>query len=75
MTSTTPDSKVSPHDALAAAEATYRSTQDAVDAARVAASRRELDAAEAAAAEAIAAAVTGEGDQPQPTPRPAQTEQ
>jgi chromosome segregation ATPase len=61
MTSTTTDN-VSAQDALDVAEATYRSTQDAVDRARAAASRQELDAAEAAAAQAIAAAVTGEGD-------------
>ena len=34
MTTTTTDKEVSPRDALAAAEATYRSTQDAVDRAR-----------------------------------------
>src|SRR5258705_13727210 len=62
MASSTTDKEVSPRDALAAAEATYRSTQDAIDRARAAASRQELDAAEAAAAQAIAAAVTGEGD-------------
>jgi len=61
MTSTTTD-KVSPQDALAAAQATYRSTQDAVDAARAAASRQAVDDAEATAAQAIAAAITGEGD-------------
>ena len=61
MTSTTTD-KVSPQDALAEAQATYRSTQDAVDAARAAASRQAVDDAEAAAAQAIAAAITGEGD-------------
>src|SRR5882757_229192 len=44
------------------AEATYKATQDAVDAARAAASRQALDDAENAAAQAIAAAVSGEGD-------------
>ena len=61
MTNTTPD-KVSPQDALAAAENVYNSTQAAADAALAAASRRELDDAEAAAVQAIADAVTGEGD-------------
>jgi hypothetical protein len=62
MTTTATPDKVSPQAMLAAAEATYRSTQDAYDAARIAASRQELDAAETAATRAIAAAVTGEGD-------------
>jgi hypothetical protein len=60
MTST--PEKVSAQDALAAAEARYESTRHAVDTARAAASRQELDDAEAEAAQAIAAAVTGEGD-------------
>jgi hypothetical protein len=62
MTNTTTGNKVSAQDALAAAEAAYRSTQHAVESARAAASRQALDAAETAAAEAIAAAVLGEGD-------------
>ena len=61
MTNTTTD-KVSPQDTLAAAENVYKSTQAAADAALAAASRRELDDAEAAAVQAIADAVTGEGD-------------
>ena len=61
MTNTTTD-KVSPQDALAAAENVYKSTQAAADAALAAASRQALDDAEAAAAQAIADAVTGEGD-------------
>jgi len=52
----------SAQEALTAAEVTYRATQDAVDAARAAASRQALTDAETEAAEAIAAAVTGEGD-------------
>jgi hypothetical protein len=62
MPSTTTDNEVSAQDALTAAEAIYRSTQDAVDAARAAASRQALDDAETAAVQAIAAAVSGEGD-------------
>ena len=61
MTSTTTD-KVSPQDTLAAAENVYKSTQAAADAALAAASRRELDDAEAAAVQAIADAVSGTGD-------------
>ena len=61
MTNTTTD-KVSPQDTLAAAQNVYKSTQAAADAALAAASRRELDDAEAAAVQAIADAVTGEGD-------------
>ena len=61
MTNTTTD-KVSPQDALAAAENVYKSTQAAADAALAAASRQALDDAEAAAVQAIADAVTGEGD-------------
>jgi hypothetical protein len=56
------EAKPSALEALAAAEATYKATQDAVDAARAAASRQALTDAETEAAEAIAAAVTGEGD-------------
>jgi hypothetical protein len=62
MTTTAPDKEVSPQDALAAAEARYRSTQAAADVAHAAASRQALDDAETAAAQAIAAAMTGEGD-------------
>jgi hypothetical protein len=56
------EAKPSAQEALAAAEVTYRATQDATDAARAAASRQTLTDAETEAAEAIAAAVTGEGD-------------
>ena len=49
-------------EALAAAEAAYRSTQDAYDVAYAKSSRQALDDAEAAAAQAIADAVTGTGD-------------
>jgi hypothetical protein len=49
-------------EALAAAEATYRSTQDAYDAAYATSSRQALDAAETAAAQAIADAISGTGD-------------
>jgi len=59
---TTTDNKVSAQDALAAAEARYRSTQAAADAAHAAASRQALDAAETAAVQAIADAVSGTGD-------------
>jgi len=62
MTTTTTDKEVSPQDVLDAAEATYRSTQDAVARAHGAASRQALDDAETAAAQAISAAITGEGD-------------
>jgi len=62
MTSTTTDNKVSAQDALAAAEARYRSAQAAADAAHAVASRQALDDAETAAARAIADAVTGTGD-------------
>ena len=51
-----------PQEALAAAEATYKSAQDAYDVAHAKASRQALDAAETAAAQAIADAVTGTGD-------------
>ena len=61
MTSTT-DNKVSAAQALSAAEARYRSTQAAADAAHAAASRQALDAAEHAAVQAIADAVSGTGD-------------
>ena len=61
MTSTT-DNKVSAEEALASVENVYKSTKAAADAALAAASRRELDDAEAAAVQAIADAVTGEGD-------------
>jgi hypothetical protein len=57
MTSTT-----TAQDALSAAEARYRSTQAAADAAHAAASRQALDAAEAGAVQAIADAVSGTGD-------------
>jgi hypothetical protein len=56
------EAKPSAQEALAAAGATYKATQDAVDTARAAASRQALDDAEHAAARAIAAAVSGEGD-------------
>jgi hypothetical protein len=49
-------------DALAAANAAYTTTQNAVDVARAAASRKALDDAENAAAQAIADAVSGIGD-------------
>jgi hypothetical protein len=62
VTETTTNKEISTQGALAAAEARYRSTQAAVDAARAAATRQELDGAEVAAAAAIAAAATGEGD-------------
>jgi len=61
MTTTT-DNKVSAAQALSAAEARYRSTQAAADAAHAAASRQALDAAEHAAVQAIADAVSGTGD-------------
>ena len=61
MTATTTD-KVSPQDALAAAEAAYKSAQDAYGVAYATSSRQALDAAETAAAQAIADAVTGTGD-------------
>jgi hypothetical protein len=62
MTTAAPDKEISPQDALAAANAAYRSTQNAVDVARAAASRQELDDAETQAAQAIADAVSGTGD-------------
>jgi len=62
MTSTTTDNKVSAQDALAAAEARYRSAQAAADAAHAVASRQALDDAETAAVQAIADAVSGTGD-------------
>ena len=61
MTSTT-DNKVSAAQALSAAEARYRSTQAAADAAHAAASRQALDDAETAAVQAVADAVSGTGD-------------
>ena len=61
MTTTT-DNKVSAAQALSAAEARYRSTQAAADAAHAAASRQALDDAETAAVQAIADAVSGTGD-------------
>ena len=62
MTTTAPDKEVSPQDALAAAEATYKSAQDAYGVAYATSSRQALDDAESYAAKAIAAAMTGDGD-------------
>ena len=62
MTTTTTGKEVSPQDALAAAEAAYKSAQDAYGVAYATSSRQALDAAETAAAQAIADAVTGTGD-------------
>jgi hypothetical protein len=62
MATTTATKELTAQEGLAAAEVTYRATQDAVDKARAAASRQALTDAETAAAEAIAAAVSGEGD-------------
>jgi murein L,D-transpeptidase YcbB/YkuD len=62
MTTTTTGKGVSPQDALAAAEAAYKSAQDAYGVAHATSSRQALDDAEAAAAQAIADAVTGTGD-------------
>ena len=59
MTSTT---ELTVQEALAAAEAAYKSAQDAYGVAYATSSRQALDAAETAAAQAIADAVTGTGD-------------
>ena len=59
MTSTT---ELTVQEALAAAEAAYKSAQDAYGVAYATSSRQALDDAEAAAAQAIAAAITGDGD-------------
>jgi len=60
MTATTTDKEVSRQ--LAAAEAAYKSAQDAYGVAYATSSRQALDAAETAAAQAISDAISGTGD-------------